>query len=194
MRSLLLILHGQESLVWLACLVPAVSLPKNTAELFKSDLSVSCGKDIARQSSSQCSSTLRFPASSLLQRTPEQLWLELPKDHPVPVPEGQGVASGCLPRDKMPICLYSPMKDRHGNFSPLTGPNVDQRENVCSEVGSASDTLNKNWAGFRKGEAEGKNEAITFLMKSSLDFDGHSVDTPLSRSVCHTKGKGRWQA
>lgn len=196
MRSLLLILHGQESLEWLAWLVAAGGLMRNTAEFFRSDLSMSYDEDVAEQSSSQCSSALHFPASptALLQRTPEQLWQELPKGQPVLVPEGQGVASGCLPKDKMPICLYSSMRDRHGNFSPLTGPSVDQRENVCSEVGSASGTLSKNRPEIRKGEAEGKNAAITFLMKSSSDIDGHSVDTPLSRSVCHTKGRGRWQA
>lgn len=53
---------------------------------------------------------------------------------------------------RMPICLYSSMRDRYGVFSTLTGPNVDQRESVCSEIGSGFDSLSKSRPGLRKGE------------------------------------------
>lgn len=86
------------------------------------------------------------------------------------------MASGSLPKDRMPICLHSSMRDRHGVFSTLTGPNVDQRERVCSEISSASDILNKNRPGLRKEEAKGKDAAITSLMNCTLDFDEHSVE------------------
>lgn len=68
------------------------------------------------------------------------------------------------------------MRGRDGVFSTLTRPNVDQRESVCSKIGSASDSLSKNWPRPRKGEAKRKGAAITFLMKSTLHFDGHSAE------------------
>lgn len=86
------------------------------------------------------------------------------------------MASGSLPKDRRAISLHSLMRDRHGVFSILTGPNVDQRESVCSEIGSASNSLNKNRPAQRKGEAKGKDAAITLLMKSTLNFDGHSIE------------------
>lgn len=38
-------------------------------------------------------------------------------------------------------------------------------------MGRTAGSLNKNWSGVRKGKAEGKDAATTFLMKCLLDFD-----------------------
>ena len=78
--------------------------------------------------------------------------------------QGQGTASGSLPKDRVPTLLVF-LHERWVRASWLVRPKVDPRTKVCSETGRASEILKKNWPGNRW---ENLRERMSYYVLSKI--------------------------
>lgn len=90
---------------------------------------------------------------------------------------GESQPRAACQRTGCQFCLYSLMRESYEAFPTWTRPDVDQRMEVCSGIGRASDILKESWPRVRKGERYGEGWSYQVLDDTltgrAWSFSGH---------------------